>query len=276
MRLFVTGGTGFIGAHFINRVAHNAHEVYALRRADSRPRIALKREPNWITGSLTAPRRGWLDGMDAVVHFAAYGVAESQQDWSEAFRTNLVGTIMLFEAAIHAGIKTFVVCGSCFEYGSSAAHYKRIPVGAPLRPRGAYAASKAAASIGMLALAEEHQLRLTLLRPFHVYGAGEIEPRFFPSMCRAARAGFDFPMTAGEQIRDFVPVEDVADRFLQALDHPAQPGRPLVKNVGSGRPQTLLGFAEHWWSKLGATGKLLPGAVKYRPHEMMRCVPDLR
>ena len=127
-----------------------------------------------------------------------------------------------------------------------------------------------------MAWARQHALRLQLLRIFHVYGPGEPETRLWPALRRAALAGEDFPMTAGEQVRDFVPVQAVAAQFLRALCFDGVlPGEPQVRHVGSGQAQTLLGFSRHWWAQWGATGQLQPGVVPYRADEIMRLVPEL-
>jgi nucleoside-diphosphate-sugar epimerase len=97
-----------------------------------------------------------------------------------------------------------------------------------------------------------------------------------PTRNRAALSGGDFPMTAVEQVRDFVPVEAVAAEFVAtAAQAPLAPGVPWVRNVGTGRPQTLRAFAEHWWTQWNASGKLLPGALPYRQYEVMRYVPEV-
>jgi len=68
----------------------------------------------------------------------------------------------------------------------------------------------------------------------------------------------------------------VAQAFLKALELPPSALRsPLVANVGTGHPQTLLGFAEHWWKNWDAKGRLLPGALPYRDNEVMRYVPEV-
>jgi nucleoside-diphosphate-sugar epimerase len=136
-----------------------------------------------------------------------------------------------------------------------------------------------------IALAVEQNLQLAVLRPFHVFGEGEGPDRLWPSLHKAALSGEDFPMTAGGQIRDFIPVEQVAQAFLRALDLPSEAFHfspstfasttPVVANIGTGRPQTILEFAEHWWKEWGATGKLLPGAIPCRPNEVMRYVPEV-
>ncbi|MEI8283803.1 MAG: hypothetical protein WCG52_02325, partial [bacterium] len=49
----------------------------------------------------------------------------------------------------------------------------------------------------------------------------------------------------------------------------------VVANIGTGHPQTIRSFAEHWWKKWDAKGKLLPGALPYRDNEVMRYVPEV-
>jgi nucleoside-diphosphate-sugar epimerase len=125
-----------------------------------------------------------------------------------------------------------------------------------------------------LALAAESNVELIILRPFHVFGEGQHESNFWPSLKAAARSGEDFSMTLGEQVRDFVPVETVAASFVSALTRTdLKPGQPKIENLGTGQPQTLRAFAEHWWSEWRAKGRLLPGVLPYRDNEVMRYVP---
>ncbi len=275
MTLFLTGGTGFIGSHFLRAALVAGHRVVALRRSGARPCLPLAAEPQWLDGALDTVPADALRGCDALVHFAALGVSPQKASWAELFRVNVGASVALWQAAAEAGVRSFLVCGSCFEYGQSAGRYAAIPPAAPLEPANGYGASKAAASVAALALARERGLRLSVLRPFHVFGEGQHEGNFWPSLRAAALAGQDFPMTAGEQVRDFVPVEQVAARFLAELAAPPPPGEPRVANVGTGQAQTLRAFAEEWWGHFGATGRLLPGAVPYRANEVMRYVPQI-
>lgn len=274
MRIFLTGGTGFIGSHFLN-VAHAAgHEIVALRRPGSNPPISLASEPHWIEGTLADDHRGLLTKCDALVHLAAAGVSPQKSSWQKMFQINVADSIKLLHAAYESGIKHHIICGSCFEYGQSASRYDFIPVDAPLEPNTGYGASKAAASIGALAMARSCDLNLKILRPFQIFGSGQHTENFWPSLQKAALSGRDFSMTLGEQIRDFTPVHDVATAFVAALQSSGSQV-PNVKNIGVGKPQTLAEFAKHWWKYWNASGNLLIGKESYRPNEVMRYVPEL-
>ncbi len=276
MKLFVTGGTGFIGSHFVNQAIANRHRVVAIRRPDSQPRIPLEAEPRWIEKPLADLDPADLEGCEAFVHFAAVGVSPQKASWESCFQMNVMDSLHAWRLAVTAGVRRFILCGSCFEYGASGENLQTIPPDCPLQPTAPYHASKAAASMAAIGLCRSEKLHCSILRPFHAYGEGEEEYRFWPSLRHAALSGEDFPMTFGEQVRDFIPVEQVASAFLHALEkEPPLTGIPEIKNIGTGKPQTLREFAEFWWSHWGATGKLQFGAVPYRPDEVMRYVPEL-
>lgn len=247
MNIYLTGGSGFIGRHLCEQARMMGHNVH------------------------THP-----DNCQTMIHLAAAGVNDPGLGWQDLLQSNVTGAVQLWRRAAEFGIHRFVICGSCFEYGRSADFYEKIPSHAPLKPVTRYAASKAAASMAACSLACELGLQLLIVRPFQVYGDFEKEHRLYPSLHRAALAGMDFPMTSGEQVRDFVEVHEVARRILVlAESHPLLSGQPDAVNIGTGRGQTVLEFCEHWWKSWGAKGKLLPGRLPYRDNEVMRYVAGL-
>lgn len=275
-RIFLTGGTGFLGSHFLSQALAAGHEVLALRRPGSTPRIPLTSEPIWLEGNLHDSWDKELSYCDRFVHLAAAGVSPQKATWEELFRVNVLNSLLLWKKASDAGIRRFVICGSCFEYGSSGSEYSHIPPSAPLLPTNCYGASKAAASIAVLGLAAELKFELIILRPFNMFGEGQHESNFWPMLKRAALSGEDFSMTDGSQIRDFMPVEDVASTFLSAVScNNLAPGKPRIENVGSGNAQSLLEFAIHWWNHWQAQGQIRPGSIPQRDNEVMRYVPLL-
>jgi nucleoside-diphosphate-sugar epimerase len=278
MKIIVTGATGFIGSHFTKHALNSDCSVVALRRSPSSvPRIQLDQQPQWLDRALDQVTAEDLKGSDVLVHLATHTGNIPYDSLTNCLRWNLIAVLELFEKARSAGIRHYIVAGSCFEYGRSGERYLAIPTDAPLEPTNSYSVSKAAASIALRQWAEEHQQSLSILRPFHVFGEGEPEGRLWPSLRRQALAGFDFPMTAGEQIRDFISVEDAARIFFSNvlwLYH--QPvGTMCIKNIGTGNPQTIREFSEYWWKSWKASGRLLIGSIPYRNGEVMRYVPKV-
>ena len=84
-------------------------------------------------------------------------------------------------------------------------------------------------------------------------------------------------MTPGEQIRDFIPVEEVAGWFIEALKHVLEQKEVTsFWNVASGNPISIKSFCENWWQKFQARGQLLIGRLQYRDGEVMRYVPEVK
>lgn len=276
MRLFVTGGTGFVGSHFIQQALAAGHEIVAQRRPGSQPRLPLTQEPLWIDRPLDHDFTPELTGCDAVIHLAAHTPNPPYAPLDECLYWNVVASIRLLQQAAALGVKDMLVAGTCFEYGSAADGQNFIHPASDSRPTLPYPISKAAATTSCLGLARHLGLRLQVLRIFQVYGEGEAETRFWPSLRAAALEGRDFPMSAGAQVRDFITVNDVAQKFLKALDFEGvELGRPHLRNIGTGRGQSLLEFAQHWWNHWQATGRLLPGEVGLRPGELPRLVANI-
>lgn len=277
MNVFITGGTGFIGSHVLHAALQAGHRVTALRRTGSTPKISLPAEPRWVEGALRDDWQPTLSSCDALIHLAAVGVSPQRATWEELFQTNVIDSVKLWRSAVAAGVKRVILCGSCFEYGRSGERYEFIPVQAPLEPTNPYAASKAAATMAAAALAAESpQTEFLLLRPFHLFGAGQHPENLWPSLRTAALAGNDFETTPGEQVRDFMPVARAAEIFVAALTRPdLKPGSLRVENIGTGQPQTVRAFVTHWWQQWHAAGQIRFGAKPYRPAEVMRFVPQI-
>jgi nucleoside-diphosphate-sugar epimerase len=278
MRIFITGGTGFVGSHVVNHALAMGHEVLCLRRSrKSNPRIPLIIEPAWLDCAMPEINANDLLGVDIMLHLAAHTAQPPYDRLENCILYNLIHPLALLEKALIAGVDKFVVAGSCFEYGSSAERYSFVPPNAALEPTQTYPASKAAASIAFMQWALQNKVSLSIQRIFHVYGEGEDPSRFYPSLIAAAKNDEDFPMSEGQQVRDFVPVESVARALIMESERIASDttASVTVSNLGSGNPQSVLQFAENIWSTHGAKGKLLLGALPYREGEVMRYVPEV-
>jgi len=278
MRLFLTGGTGFVGSYVLAEALSAGHEVVALRRSPhSAPVIPLPIEPQWCDSDLASLEAKQLQGIEAVLHLASAGVSPKQVSWNVLLQGNVEGSLHLMHLAAEVGVRRCVIAGSSHEYGNAARRYEAIPPDAPLEPVNAYGASKAALFHLARVFAVQHRIELAYGRVFSAYGEGQYEGNFWPSLRRAARCGEDFPMTSGKQVTDFMPVAAVATHLLAACSRPdINADTPLVFNIGSGTATSLLAFANAEWKRFGATGKLLPGLLPDRPDQIDRYVPDLR
>ncbi len=280
MNIFITGGTGFIGSHFLKIALQKGYNITALKRGlNSSTKIILNDEPNWIIKNYDEIVESDFENISVFVHLASHSANVPYDTLLNCIKFNVEEPLKVFEKAFNAGVRKFVVAGSCFEYGRSGERYEYIPVDAPLEPTQTYPTSKALSSIAFSQFAYQKQVKINYLRIFQVFGEGEAEERLWPSLRKAALTGSDFPMTLGEQIRDFIDVKEVAKCILDEVEQISKEKKRnslfIVKNVGSGKPQSIAEFSQYWWKKWEAKGNLIVGALPYREGEVMRYVPKI-
>jgi nucleoside-diphosphate-sugar epimerase len=274
-KIFVTGATGFIGGYFINVVPQEI-EIFSPIRSKSKPKIKLNRNVNWIHKELNCIDPKDFKEINVLVHFASLGVSPQKASWDQLYYWNVDCTLKLLRSAAEAGVGKVIIAGSYMEYGLSADTYEYIPPTAALLPTTPYASSKAAAFELAHAFCIDAKISLVYNRIFSAFGLGQHYGNLWPSLRKFAMDSKDFNMTSGEQIRDFIPVEEVALYFLQdlKLDYGID-FNPRVKNVCSGKGTSILEFANYWWKIWNAKGKLIPGNMPSRKDEPIRFVGKL-
>jgi nucleoside-diphosphate-sugar epimerase len=146
-----------------------------------------------------------------------------------------------------------VVTGTSYEYGP----------GGKLDPGNVYAASKVAAWAFCRTHYRAYGVPVVIVRPFNVYGPGQLERALVPAAIRAALNGEDFPATPGEQRRDFVYVDDVMDGLLAAAVAPGIEGESL--DLGTGQTTSVRELIERIFQLCEGRGKPKLGALPYRP-----------
>ena len=271
MKIFLTGGTGFVGTHFLKQSLAGGHQVVALKRPGSKTRLPLENQPTWIEGALDNDYTNEFEGVDTFVHLASHTPNPPYDSLERCLYWNVYTSVKLARQAHDAGVKNFIIAGTCTEYGEACQKFDFLSPETPLEPSLSYPTSKAAASIAFTGLARELDLKLKILRIFQVYGEGESERRLWPALRKAALAGEDFPMSPGEQIRDFIDVTEVTRQLIAHLDFTTiKEGKPIVAHIATGQSTSLLEFSQTWWEHWKAKGNLQPGKFPYRRNEMMR------
>jgi nucleoside-diphosphate-sugar epimerase len=205
---------------------------------------------------------------DVVFHLAAYGVTPGSRDPGITFTTNVAGTDAVVHAAAEVAAQALVYVGSCSEY-------EEPPIGvlvgeeATLARTGLYGVSKAAAGMWGQALAAHLGVPFQWMRLFNVFGPGEAEHRLIPSILSHLSLEKPVPLSPGEQVRDFLFVEDAVEGLVAAADA-ALVGRLGPFNLCSGRPIRVKDVALAVADALGKPSELLDfGTLSYRPDECL-------
>lgn len=275
-KILITGASGFIASYVARACADRDCEIILQSRAcQVSDDLAKNQAVSLLNCSFFSLKPESLKDVDCIIHLASAGVSPRKSKWNELEEINIKGTMVMCQLAQKLKAR-LVVAGSYAEYGKSGLRYTEIPVDAPLEPTFPYAVSKAAASQLAFGFARSEGLPVAYLRIFNAFGYGQHASNLWPSLIQAAQSGQDFEMTEGLQVRDFIPVEDVANQFVYAaLDLEMHEGSPFVANVGSGKPVSVREFSEFWWERFTAKGRLKIGSVPYRDNEVMRYVPSL-
>lgn len=234
MTVLVTGASGLIGSRLIPRL-HDRQIFVLVRPEGARRPIPIGLKPIAVDMlNAEAIRQVMLRCKpDVVFHCAmSSGHPSNAAERLEALAIAVHGTANLAEAAAEAGVRRFVHLGSFLGYRPQ---HRAIREDDPIEPSTARGAAKAAASMWLRQFAKAMAFSAVELRIFSVYGPGEADHRFVPTLLRAARDGTAVRLLAGVS-RDMVYVDDVVDACLAAADATCSAGS--VFNIGSGEACT--------------------------------------
>lgn len=267
MNIVVTGAAGFIGSHLCEALISRGHSILGLdnfdkfydKRIKEANLAALRNLDKFTFGEvdlLDAPALVSIVGSfipDVIVHLAAKaGVRPSILEPDAYIRTNIEGTLNVFEAARSAGCRRMVLASSSSVYGAA----QKVPfsetdfVDNPISP---YAASKK--SCELLAYAWSHLwgLRTAVLRFFTVYGPRQRPDLAIASFAEKILAGKPIPVFGdGSTERDYTYIDDTVEGVCAAVDWTgreqeadAQPAgavaqsRPVCEVFNIGESQTV-------------------------------------
>lgn len=223
MRVLVTGGAGFIGSHVSRVLLQQGHQVTVVDNLCRGYRQLVHPEARFVQADLADQEavEGALRGQDAVVHMAGFiAVGESVERPVLFAENNVVNSLRLLEAMRRTGVSRMVFSSSACVYG--------VPQRLPIReedPLGVQSSPYGASKIAVESyLGTYHQLYgfdCVILRYFNCYGPNELhdpETHAIPNFIRAALERRPIPLYwKGEQVRDFIYVEDLARAHTEVL-----------------------------------------------------------
>jgi UDP-glucose 4-epimerase len=271
LRIFVTGGAGYIGGTVAQLLLDQKHQVTIYDNLCHGHRSMVPARADFIQGELSD--RAQLEkllstGFDGVMHFAALIEAgESMQKPEIYFRNNSASTLSLFEAMLATGVNRLVFSSTAAVYGEPQS--TPIREDDPLRPTNAYGESKLVVEQMLSWINRAHGFRYASLRYFNVAGAipgrgeaHEPESHIIPLILDVALGrrssikifGQDYPTPDGTCVRDYIHVNDLARAHLLAFEALKDHDK-LIYNLGNGRGFTVREVVE---SARRVTGHPIP------------------
>ncbi len=205
MNIFITGGTGFIGKHLVEKLSRDGHFLYVLARDPEKARDIVRENVVIIEGTIENPdsyRMVFNNSIDAVYHLAA--IPGQKWGWNEKDydRINVRGTQNLLDACGNK-IKLFIFCSSINAIKNEAG-FARSP----------YGRSKNKAEKIVLA---QKDIKTVIIRPAIVYGPGD-ERGMMTQLCQMIRKKKFFLIGSGRNILPLVYIDDLVSAFARALN----------------------------------------------------------
>ena len=264
MKIAMTGATGFVGRHVAQAARGRGHDVIALVRSVNDAR----RRP-WLTDAqleevnIERPPGTWsasVAGADAVVHLAWAGLP-NYKSFVHVER-GLPQQIAFLKALLRAGPRRFIVAGTCLEYGLREGE---LDESMEAVPNVAYAIAKNVLRQLLADAAAAHGVDLRWARLFYTYGEGQNPNSLLAQLDRAIDdAQPTFNMSGGEQLRDYLPIESVAQYLLDLAEVDAFAG---IVNICSGEPVSVRSLVERHIAARGARIALNLGFYPYPDYE---------
>src|SRR3954452_10860590 len=255
----VTGGAGYIGAHVVQALHAQGERAIVLDDLSTGQRDRVPDDAVFVQGSILdedVVRRSLSEhSVLGIIHIAAKKqVGESVEKPLLYYRENVEGTRRRLEAAVDAGVESFVFSSSAATYGMPDVDV--VDEDSPTLPLSPYGTSKLISEWMSRDVAIATGLRVVALRYFNVAGAASAElsdpgvfnliPMVFRELASGARPkvfGHDYPTPDGTCVRDYIHVCDIADAHVAALQQLASGSDDRafrVYNIGRGRGSSVL------------------------------------
>ncbi len=245
MQILVTGATGFIGNYVIARLLQLGHEVIASSAHEAKAAtMPWYRQVRYVSFDFNT----FDNNIDYFAYFGKPGrmihlAWEGLPNYKAAFHTdvNLPRHKALLQNMISHGLTDLTVTGTCFEYGMQEGLLQEDMEVFPANP---YAIAKNELRLYLQQLSAEKGIHFKWARLFYMYGKGQNPNSLLSQLERAIANGDEqFNMSGGEQVRDFLPVEKVAEYIVSIALQDTVTG---VINCCSGHPITVNQLVEHY------------------------------
>ncbi len=270
-KILIVGGTGFIGYHLAKKSLKKGWQVTSI--SSNRPKkIRYLPKVEYIRCNITNKkllRRSIRKAFDYVVNLGGYVDHSNKR---KTFKSHYGGCKNLSEIFLKKTPLSFVQIGSSLEYGISSSPQKENIKCNLNTIKSIYGKAKLLSSRHMIELFKKKNFPATVLRLYLVYGPRQDANRFLPITILGCIKNKKFPCSKGDQLRDFVYVDDAVEAIIKSLTNRNAIGQ--IINIGSGKPKRIKSVIEKV-KKISKGGYPQYGMFKQRKFEIPKLYPNV-
>lgn len=264
LKVAVTGASGFIGRHVLSQLAGHPVAITAVTRDASR--LAECSVPlNVVEMDISHADAGCFEELgrpDILLHLAWDGLPNYRS--LHHFESEVSHQYRFLKAMIRGGLAALLVTGTCFEYGMQSGPLSEDMATRPDNPYG-YAKNALRQQLGFLKTVQSFSLAWTRL--FYMYGEGQPPNSLYPQLRDAVSRGERvFRMSGGEQLRDYLRVDEVARMIVALAVRRLDAG---IVNICAGTPVSVRRLVEEWIRENNWDIQLGLGHYPYPDYESM-------
>ena len=268
--ILITGGTGFIGSHLIEKCIQKKWNIISLSLNKRTKKKGVKSINLNISNKNLLLRKLSQFKIDYIVNLAGHINHYEKKKTSE---THYRGCKNLIDLAVKKKIKKFIQIGSSVEYGflkSTLSEDKKLSI---KKLKSIYGISKLKASNYLIKISKEKSLKYIILRPFLIYGPGQTTNRLIPSTIVNCLKNESFSCSDGNQTRDFLHINDFVNLVIKCIQKENIYNK--IFNAGSGRPVKVKKIIKSI-QKLIRKGNPIFGKILLRKDEPLSLYPEIK
>lgn len=260
MRIFITGGTGFIGSHLVKRLEKEGHNLLLLSpQPKDQLHFQISDKTEFLKGDLSQVE-SWKNETkrfqpETTIHLAWEGIPDYGPQMSIK---NLHQGLRLISFLADIGCKSVLSAGSCWEYGGQPG---KLSEDITPRPLNAFTAAKNAIHLLGKEIAKESSMRFIWTRFFYVYGPIQKKESLIPHLINYTKEGKAPEIKNPSAQNDFIYVEDVAEAISLLVQNCKKDG---VYNIGSGHltsVQDIIKIIYDYFGRKEEYKKTIPGST---------------
>ena len=270
--ILIIGGTGFIGYHLAKKSLKKGWQVTSISSKPPRKKRYLAKV-KYILCDITKKRylrKNIRKSFNYVVNLGGY-VDHSNR--KRTFESHYIGCKNLAEIFLKKTPIAFVQIGSSVEYGYLKSPQKENAKYNPKSVKSIYGKAKLLSSIHLMDLFKKKKFPATVLRLYLAYGPRQDINRFLPVTIKGCIKNRKFPCSKGNQLRDFLHVDDVVEAILKSLTN--KKARGEIINIGSGKPRKIKNIIKQI-KKISKSGYPQFGKIKLRKDEILKLYPNIK